>query len=115
METEKREPSLLGLIVPVKWRYFRPFVKNWAPALTGASANKRPEELQKIEFDFSKIKKGEIYRDLARAIRNSWLKTSMKALAIYLSENSNLADNGNGETRVNTIYHNIKKYKTMYK
>ena len=39
----------------------------------------------------------------------------MKALAIYLSENSNIADNEMLETRVNTIYHNIKKYKTMYK
>ena len=115
MEKVKREQSLLGLIVPVKWRYFREIVKCWEHAFTGTSVNKRPEELQWIEFDFSKIKKGEIYRDLACAIRNSWLKTTMKALAIYLSENSNLADNEMLETRVNTIYHNIKKYKTMYR
>ena len=115
MKTEKRESSLLGLFVPVEWRNFRPIVKSWEHALTGPSANKRPEELQRLEFDFSKIKKVEIYRGFACAIRNSWLKTSMKALAIYLSENSNLAENKNLKTRVNTIYHFIKKYNKMYK
>ena len=71
MEKVKREQSLLDLIVPVKWRYFREIVKCWEHAFTGTSVNKRPEELQWIEFDFSKIKKDEIYRDLACAIRNS--------------------------------------------
>ena len=115
MKIEKREPSLLGLIVPVKWRYFREIVKGWEYAFADPSINKRPEELVWIEFDFTKIKKGRIYRDLACAIRNSYFQTTMKALAIYLSKNSNLADNEILETRVNTIYHNIKKYKTVYR
>lgn len=36
-------------------------------------------------------------------------------MAEYFSENSNLADNEILEVRINTIYHNIKKYKKMYK
>lgn len=115
MKTKKREQSLLGLIMPEKWRYFREIVKGWEYAFAGSSTNKKPEELQWIEFDFSKINKGKIYRDFARAIRNSWLKSSMKAMAEYFSENSNLADNEILEVRINTIYHNIKKYKKMYK
>lgn len=115
MKTKKREQSLLGLIMPEKWRYFREIVKGWEYAFSGSSTNKKPEELQWIEFDFSKINKGKIYRDFARAIRNSWVKSSMKAMAEYFSENSNLADNEILEVRINTIYHNIKKYKKMYK
>ena len=115
MKTKKREQSLLGLIMPAKWRYFREIIKGWEHAFAGPSINKKPEELQWIEFDFSKISKGIIYRDIACAIRNSWLKSSMKAMAVYFSENSNLADNEILEVRINTIYHNIKKYKKMYK
>lgn len=115
MEKVKREQSLLGLIVPVKWRYFREIIIRWEHAFVGPSINKKPEELQWIEYDFSKIKKGEIYRDLAFAIRNSYIKATMIELAIYFSENSNIADNEILEIRVNTIYHNIKKYKRMYR
>lgn len=115
MKKKKREQSLLDLIVPAKWRYFREIVKNWEHAFAGSSINKKPEELEWIEFDFSRIDKGEIYRDLACAIRNSWLKSTMKAMAVYFSENSNLADNEKLDVRINTIYHNIKKYKKMYR
>lgn len=115
MKRKERGNSLIGLFVPPKWHQMRPFVKCWEPHLCGLSKGKKPEELVWLEFDFSRLYKADIYRDLARAVIHSWLQVGMKELAIYLAEHSNLSDNADVVKRIDTIYRMLKHYKKKVK
>ena len=115
MKRKERGNSLIGLFVPQKWHQMRPFVKCWEPHLCGLSKGKKPEELVWLEFDFSRLYKADIYRDLARAVIHSWLQVGMKELAIYLAERSNLSDNADVFKRIDTIYRMLKHYKKKIK
>ena len=115
MKRKERGNSLKGLFVPQKWYQMRPFIKRWEPHLCGLSKGKKPEELVWLEFDFSRLYKANIYRDLARAVIHRWLQVGMKELAIYLAECSNLSDNADVVKRIDTIYRMLKHYKKKVK
>ena len=115
MNNHEREYSLIGHFVPQKWRLMRPYVVGWKPYLRGRSEGETPEELVWLEFDFSRLYKADVYRDLARAIINGWLQVSMIALARYLAWYSNLADNADLVKRTETIYRELKDYKRKIK
>lgn len=111
MNKMERGNSLIGLFVPTKWKLMRPIVKRWEPYLCGLSKGGKPEGLVRLEFDFSRLYKANIYRDLARAIICKWLQVSMIDLASYLAVYSNLADNADVRKRKDTIYRELKHYK----
>lgn len=107
----ERETTLLGLFMPPKWRFMRPIVVQWNRFMTGPSKGTKPEELVWLEFDFNKIYKAVIYRDLVQAVVEKWLQVSMKDLARYMAMYSNLADNEDLRIRTETIYRELKNYK----
>lgn len=89
----------------------RPIVMQWDRFMTGTSKGTKPENLIRIEFDFDKIYKAVIYRDLVQAVIEHWLQVPMKDVARYMAKNSNLADNEDIEIRTQTIYRELKNYK----
>ena len=75
--------------------------------------------LQKCEMISDSIKfangnKQKVYCELIHAVKNGWVRVDQRQLAIYLAEHTNLADNPNLLTRINTIAHFLSQYKRNF-
>ena len=125
------EQTLIGLFLPKRQREMKKIFRAWRVVMSEETKIINPEDLVRIEFSFGSHKKLEVYRDLARAVNEGWLKISMidlaRHLAVYtnLADNvklgtrhlavyTNLADNVKLGTRIDTIYHFIKEYKKKF-
>ena len=60
------------------------------------------------------IHKVDVYIRFAPIFEKECLMVKKKDFARHLAMHSNLADNENYETRVETIYHGLKYYKKLY-
>ena len=67
-----------------------------------------------IEFVFANGNKQKVYCELIHAVKNGWVRVDQRQLAIYLAEHTNLADNPNLLTRINTIAHFLSQYKRNF-
>lgn len=108
------EQTLIGLFLPKRQREMKKIFRSWRVVMSEETKIINPEDLVRIEFSFGSHKKLEVYRDLARAVNEGWLKISMIDLARHLAIYTNLADNVKLGTRIDTIYHFIKEYKKKF-
>ncbi len=113
-KNDKREKSLLGLFYPAYRRNIKEII-NECPYLKDSVKGMCPEEIVEIEFDLARGDKLRVYREIAFMIKKGWLMVSVKELARYLAEHSNLADSENYETRTETIRGYIRRCIVMYK
>ena len=104
----------MGLVLPKFKAKMKEVMKRWNAIMSEHCKIKDPEELVMIEFCFKSHKKLEVYRDLARAVNDEWLKISMIDLARYLACHTNLANNEDIDIRINNIYHFLKVYKKKF-
>lgn len=110
----KGNESFLALVLSDKRPDFRDILVNLGPHLKGMDNNKNPEKWNHLEFDFEHIHKVDIYIRFAPIFEKECLMVKKKDFARHLAMHSNLADNENYETRVETIYHGLKYYKKLY-
>jgi len=106
--------SLLALVLSGKRPEFRAILEKLEPHLKEMDNNKNPEKWNYLEFDFEHIHKVDIYRGFAPIFEKECLMVKKKDFARHLALHSNLADNENYETRVETIYHSLKLYKKIF-
>ena len=106
--------SLLALVLSDKRPEFRAILEKLEPHLKGMDNSKNPEKWNHLEFDFEHIHKVDIYRGFAPIFEKECLMVKKKDFARHLALHSNLADNENYETRVETIYHSLKLYKKIF-
>ena len=110
----KGNESFLALVLSDKRPDFRDILINLGPHLKGMDNSKNPEKWNHLEFDFEHIHKVDVYRRFAPIFEKKYLMVKKKDFARHLAMHSNLADNENYETRVETIYHGLNYYKKLY-
>ena len=110
----KGNESFLALVLSDKRPEFRDILVNLGPHLKGMDNSKNPEKWNYLEFDFEHIHKVDVYRRFAPIFEKKYLMVKKKDFARHLALYSNLADNENYETRVETIYHGLKYYKKIF-
>ena len=110
----KGNESFLALVLSDKRPDFREILVNLGPHLKGMDNSKNPEKWNHLEFDFEHIHKVDVYRRFAPIFEKKYLMVKKKDFARHLAMHSNLADNENYETRVETIYHGLKYYIKLY-
>ena len=110
----KGNESFLALVLSDKRPDFRDILVNLGPHLKGMDNSKNPEKWNHLEFDFEHIHKVDVYRRFAPIFEKKYLMVKKKDFARHLALHSNLADNENYETRVETIYHGLKLYKKIF-
>lgn len=113
-KNDKREKSLLGMFYPAYRRNIKEMIKE-CPLLNDSLKVMRPEEIVNIEFALERGDKLRVYREIAHMVIYGWLMVSVKDLARYLAEHSNLADNDNFETRTETIRCYIRRCVAVFK
>lgn len=110
----KGNESFLALVLSDKRPDFRDILVNLGPHLKGMDNSKNPEKWNHLEFDFEHIHKVDVYRRFVPIFEKKYLMVKKKDFARHLALHSNLADNENYETRVETIYHGLKLYKKIF-
>ena len=108
------EQTLIGLFLPQFQPKIKEMIAGWKAVMSEQSKIINPEDLVRIEFCFTSRKKLVVYRDLARAVNEGWLKVSMIDLAKHLAMYTNLAVNEDMAIRIHTIYHFLKDYKKKF-
>lgn len=108
------EQTLIGLFLPQSHPRIKEILEGWKVMMSEQSRIINPEDLVWIEFCFTSHKKLVVYRDLARAVNEGWLKVSMKDLAKHLAMYTNLAENKVMANGIGTIYHFLKDYKKKF-
>ena len=106
--------SLLALVLSTKRQEFKAILEKLEPHLKRMDNSKNAEKWNHLEFDFEHIHKVDVYRRFAPIFEKKYLMVKKKDFARHLALHSNLADNENYETRVETIYHGLKYYKKLY-
>ena len=106
----KRVNALLGHFWPYSHRNMTEYINSWKFALINLSDHNN----NMLLFDFCLIQKGNVYRDLGRAVAKGWLAGNIMDLARHLAQNTNLANNVNLEKRTRTIYRAIYRYRSIY-
>ena len=114
MKKQNGNESLLALVLSGKRPEFRAILEKLEPHLKGMDNSKNPEKWNHLEFDFEHIHKVDVYRRFAPIFEKKYLMVKKKDFARHLALHSNLADNENYETRVETIYHGLKLYKKIF-
>jgi hypothetical protein len=114
MKKQNGNESLLALVLSSKRPEFRAILEKLEPHLKGMDNSKNPEKWNHLEFDFEHIHKVDVYRRFAPIFEKKYLMVKKKDFARHLALHSNLADNENYETRVETIYHGLKLYKKIF-
>ena len=87
----------------------RTVIESWRPYLVGGDSGIDALEICHLGFDFTRIKLGRVYRDLARVICHDGLILPMTVLARYLVTHSNLAINAA------TAYRQLVRYCRHYR
>ena len=114
MKKQNGNESLLALVLSSKRPEFRAILEKLEPHLKGMDNSKNPEKWNHLEFDFEHIHKVDVYRRFVPIFEKKYLMVKKKDFARHLALHSNLADNENYETRVETIYHGLKLYKKIF-
>ena len=114
MNKQNGNESLLALVLSTKRQEFRAILEKFEPHLKGMDNSKNPEKWNHLEFDFEHIHKVDVYRRFVPIFEKKYLMVKKKDFARHLALHSNLADNENYETRVETIYHGLKLYKKIF-
>lgn len=113
---EKRDYSLYGIVYPCDMHDLHESLSNMAEAINEVFSQSDPQQLVRVEFDYSFITKGDVYRFLVMASKSPHgLKCSQRKLAVILAKFTNLADNPVCSKRVNAILRSYKRYKKLLK
>lgn len=113
---EKRDYSLYGIVYPNDMRILGKKLGNILPAIKEIYSTTNPHQVIRIEFDFTCITKGDVYRILVEATKLPYgIRYSQRKLAKLLAKFTNLADNPDYEKRVNTIRQGFKRYQKRNK
>lgn len=113
---EKRDYSLYGLVYPNDMKKLEKGLDKILPSIKEIYSSTNPHQLIRIEFDFKRIKKGDVYKILVAATKLPYgIRYSQRKLAKLLAKFTNLADNPDYKKRVNTIRQSFKRYKKHYK
>ena len=112
----KREHSLYGIVYPCDMQALNKDLAKIANAISEIYSKNDPNRLVRVNFDFKKISKGNVYKFLISAAKlPNGLRCSERKLAVILAVFTNIADNPVCSKRVNTIRCNYKRYKKHYK
>ena len=111
---EKRDYSLYGLVYPNDMSVLKKKLENIADAIIEIYSQEDPEQLKRVEFNFEKISKGDVYKLLVSARRlPNGIRCSERKLSEILAVFTNLADNPVCSKRINAIRRSYKRYKKL--
>lgn len=111
---EKRDSSLYGIVYPNDMYYIKEKLEKLKKVSHEIYSQYTPDRVIRVEFDFSKIDKQDVYRflvaitKLPNGIRCSERKM-IKAMAMF----TNLADSPELSKRINAISRSYKRYKSI--
>ena len=80
----------------------------WRPYLVSSESDTNALTMSYLGFDFTCIRIGQVYRDLARLVNHDALLLPLIDLARYLTEHTNLA------LKEATAYRQLKRYTKIY-
>ena len=110
---EERVKALKGLFVPDFWEDFKEVIGN-CELMTEASKTADPDDLTDIKFAFKPGDKMVIYREFIQAFKKGWIGVRLSVVITYLAEHTNLADNSDLPTRINTIRQGFKRHRLVF-
>ena len=113
MKEFERTEALSSLFYPKFWKDLKGILQA-CEMISDSMKALEIEAIVDIEFMFANGNKQKVYCDLIQAISKGWVRVNQKQLAIYLAEHTNLADNPNLVTRINTIVHFLSQYKRNF-
>ncbi len=110
---EERVKALKGLFVPDFWEDFKEVIGN-CELMTAALKTTDPDCLTDIEFAFKPGEKMIVYREFIQAYKKGWIGVRRCVVITYLAEHTNLADNSDLPTRINTIRQGFKRHRLVF-
>ncbi len=110
---EERVKALKGLFVPDFWEDVKEIIGN-CELMTEASKTADPDDLTDIKFAFKPGDKMVIYREFIQAFKKGWVGVRWCVVITYLAEFTNLADNSDLPTRINTIRQGFKRHRLVF-
>ena len=113
MKINERANTLSSLFYPKFWKELKALLQA-CEMISDSTKALDFEEIVDIEFVFANGNKQKVYCELIHAVKNGWVRVDQRQLAIYLAEYTNLADNPNLLTRINTIAHFLSQYKRNF-
>ena len=113
MKINERANTLSSLFYPKFWKELKALLQA-CEMISDSTKALEFEAIVDIEFVFANGNKQKVYCELIHAVKNGWVRVDQRQLAIYLAEHTNLADNPNLLTRINTIAHFLSQYKRNF-
>ena len=113
MKINERANTLSSLFYPKFWKDMKALLQK-CEMISDSIKALEFEAIVDIEFVFANGNKQKVYCELIHAVKNGWVRVDQRQLAIYLAEHTNLADNPNLLTRINTIVHFLSQYKRNF-
>ena len=113
MKINERANTLSSLFYPKFWKDMKALLQK-CEMISDSIKALEFEAIVDIEFVFANGNKQKVYCELIHAIKNGWVRVDQRQLTIYLAEHTNLADNPNLLTRINTIAHFLSQYKRNF-
>ena len=85
-------------------------MESWRDMMSEELKHLPVAEWEYLTFDFKKHKKGMVYRVLMRAFKEKWTRfRTVKEMARFLADGSNIAENEDFHIRVETIRHSLNR------
>ena len=101
---------LLGKIWPHYQEEMKIVMESWRDMMCEELQCLPVEEWEHLTFDFKNYKKHDVYRELMRAFNKKWTRfRSIKEMARFLANYSNIAENEDFDIRTETIRHNLNR------
>lgn len=101
---------LLGEIWPHYQEEMERKMEQWRDMMSEELKHLPVAEWEYLTFDFKKHKKGMVYRVLMRAFKEKWTRfRTVKEMARFLADGSNIAENEDFHIRVETIRHSLNR------
>ena len=110
---EKRVKTLKGLFVPDFWEDVKEIIGK-CKLMTRASKAVDLDDLTDIEFVFERGDKMVVYREFIQAFKKGWVVVRLSVVIQYLAEHTNLANNSDLPTRINTIRQGFKRHRLVF-
>ena len=115
-KNEKRDNSLYGIVYPCDMSIIKGKLEVLKVGIKEIYSQDNPDHLIKICFDYSKIKKRDVYKLLIDAIKlPNGIRCSERRLALILAVFTNITGNPVCSKRINAIQRSFKRYKKIYK
>ena len=111
-----REQSLYGIMYPNDMNSLMNELNKLSEYITDIYSPINPNRIIRVEFDFKKISKGDIYKFLVSANKSKYgFRCSERKLARILATFTNLTSNPVCQKRINAILRSYKRYKRLYR